>query len=100
MFSPRIHRAAIAFTLICALAGPAATAQANRDRATAAAVAQERYYSSYGEPAPLMLPQSAAPPDDSPWAPVAVPIVAAAAALMLAYAAAARRRRIGVTHTT
>jgi hypothetical protein len=49
-----------------------------------AALAQERYYSSYGEPTPLIAPESPPPSNDTPWLPIA--FIAAA----LAIAAAAR----------
>jgi hypothetical protein len=78
-----INSPAIVFALICALAlsaiGGAVSAQANEDTATAAALAQERYYSSYGEPEPLTLPQTGAPSDDTPWLPIALSIAIAAA---------------------
>ena len=46
-----------------------------------AALAQERYYSSYGEPEPLAVPQSPSPSDDTPWLPIALSIGAALAIL-------------------
>ena len=100
----RIHRPAVLCALACALLvfainGTAiAATNANRqasaalaqeryyssygetetaDAGTAAALAQERYYSSYGEPAPLTLPQPPAPPDETPWLPIALSIAIA-----------------------
>jgi hypothetical protein len=100
----RIHRSAILGALVLAALPPAtslAAAQSSQDRttaalaqehyyssygepqpidaATAAARAQERYYSSYGEPKPMTQPQSPAPSDDAPWLPIALSILAAAA---------------------
>jgi hypothetical protein len=62
----------------------------NSPRLTAAH-AQERYYSSYGELAPLTLAQSPAPPDGTPWLTIAL---AAAVALVAASIAAIHRRRL------
>ena len=73
----------------------------SRDAARAAkiALAQERYYSSYGEPEPLAPPRSPVASDDTPWLPVALPV---AATLAIVAAGAAhlirlriRRRRAG-----
>jgi hypothetical protein len=119
----RIDRPAILCALVCALLLPAtslAAAQSSEDRqaaalaqeryyssygepqpidaATAAARAQERYYSSYGEPEPLTLPQSPAPSDDTPWLPIALSIVAAAA-IVAASTAQLRRLLIRRRHT-
>ena len=70
MFSARrSHHPAIACALASALLmsamSGAATARPNQDTQVSAALAQERYYSSYGEPAPLIVPQSPAPSDDT-----------------------------------
>jgi hypothetical protein len=48
-----------------------------RPEAADAARAQERYYSSYGEPQPLSVPQSPAPTDDTPWLAIAAALAAA-----------------------
>ena len=42
------------------------------DLGTAAAKAQERYYSSYEQSEPLTQPQSPSPSDDTPWLPIAL----------------------------
>ena len=49
---------------------PSLTSAADR------ALAQERYYTSYGEPEPLTRPQSPVPSDDTPWLPIALSITA------------------------
>jgi hypothetical protein len=59
------------------------------DKATQAALAQERYYSSYGEPEPLSLPSAPAPSDGTPWLPI---VAVAGGALALALTAAGARR--------
>ena len=95
----RIHRTAILGVLVCALLMPAASAVAagrsKQDRAIVSARAQERYYSSYGDPAPLSLPQVAAAPSDdgTPWLPIALS-VAAAAAIVAASAVGVRQLRL------
>jgi hypothetical protein len=95
----RIHHPAIACALACALLvaalGGTAAARSSTDAAIAAPLAQERYYSSYGEPEPLTVPQSPAPSDDTPWGSIAI-----ALAIMLALAEASTtglrtRRRAG-----
>jgi hypothetical protein len=63
------------------------------DGATAAARAQERYYSSYGEREPLTLPQSPSPSDDTPWLPIALSI---AIALVIVTASATHLRRLRI----
>jgi hypothetical protein len=63
------------------------------DAGTSAAEAQERYYSSYGEPEPRTVAQSPEPSDDTPWLPIALS-VAAALAIVAASATLARRLRI------
>ena len=55
------------------------------------AQAQERYYSSYGEPEPITAPLAPAPPDDTPWLTIAL---AATVALAAASIAAIHRRRL------
>jgi hypothetical protein len=100
----RIHRPAVLCALACALlgstlTGTAAGQPANHTR-TAAAIAQEgyyssygkpvtidarsaagqaqeRYYSSYGEAEPLTLPQPGVPSDQTPWPAIAMAIAAA-----------------------
>jgi hypothetical protein len=63
------------------------------DAGTAAEEARERYYSSYGEPESLTVAQSQEPSDDSPWLPIALSI-AVALAIVAASATLARRLRI------
>jgi hypothetical protein len=63
------------------------------DAGTPAIQAQERYYSSYGEPEPLIVSQSPAPSDDTPWLAIALPI---AAALAIAAASATQLRRLRI----
>lgn len=58
-----------------------------------AALAQERYYSSYGDPEPLSLPQPTAPYDETPWLPIAA-FIAIALAIVAATATQLRRVRI------
>jgi hypothetical protein len=120
MFASRTHSRTIICAIACALLAPALTgvapATANErtqtagalaqeryyssygepeaiDAATAAAEAQERYYSSYGEPQPRTVAQPPAPSDDTPWLPIALS-VAAALAIVAAGATLARRPRI------
>jgi hypothetical protein len=96
-----IHRSAVLCALACALLvsvmSGAAAARTNADTqasaalaqeryyssygepetpdaGTSAALAQERYYSSYGEPEPLTLPQPSAPSDKTPWLPIALSV--------------------------
>ena len=57
------------------------------------ALAQERYYASYGEPEPLARPQSPVPSDDTPWLPIALSITAA---LVIAATSATQLRRLRV----
>jgi hypothetical protein len=61
--------------------------------ARSAAEAQERYYASYGEPEPLTVAQSPQPSDDTPWLPIAL-WVAIALAISAASATMGRRLRI------
>jgi hypothetical protein len=117
MFASRTHRRTITGAIVCALLASALTgvahASANQrthaalaqeryyssygepetvDAATAAALAQERYYSSYGEPDPLTVAQSPEPPDDTPWLPTALSVTVALA-MVAASATLARRLR-------
>jgi hypothetical protein len=57
------------------------------------AQAEERYYSSYGDPEPLSSPQSPAPSDEAPWLTISLSI---AGALAIAAAAATRLRRVRI----
>jgi hypothetical protein len=61
--------------------------------AAAAAAAQERYYSSYGDPAPLTVAHAPAPSDDTPWLPIAL---SAAVALAIGAAGAALAGRLRI----
>jgi len=58
-----------------------------------AASPEERYYSSYGEPRPLAAPQAPEPSAATPWAVLAATIAGAAALALLG--APALRRRLG-----
>ena len=114
----RTHRPAIVCALACALLASAITGpggvSANTDphaasalaqeryyssygttQASAAPLAQERYYSSYGQPEPMTLPQSPAAADDTPWLPIAVSL---AIVLTLAVASATQLRRLRTRH--
>jgi hypothetical protein len=120
MFASRTHRHTIIGAIACALLAAALTgvapASANErtqaagalaqeryyssygepettDAATAAAEAQGRYYSSYGEPERLTAAQSREPSDDTSWLPIALS-VAVALAMVAASATLARRLRI------
>jgi hypothetical protein len=121
MFSARrIHRPAVLTALACALlasalsgaaaAQPTKARQASAalaqeryyssygtpdtdDTTTSAALAQERYYSSYGEPEPLTLAQPSAPSDETPWLPIAASI---AIALTIVGATATQLRRLRI----
>jgi hypothetical protein len=109
----RLHRIAALAVTVAAFAAPVASAQQDlrspdaRDAATAATVAggatdptpaqlararaQERYYSSYGESAPLIpSPQPASPDGGIGWLPVA--LLATAGALVVAGGSWGRRR--------
>jgi hypothetical protein len=55
--------------------------------------AQERYYSSYGEPKPLTAPQSPPPSGETPWIAIALSIVGA---LAIVAVSATQLRRIRV----
>ena len=63
------------------------------DARTAAALAQERYYSSYGETEPMTIAQSPDPSDDTPWLPIALSATVALA-MIAASATLAHRLRI------
>jgi hypothetical protein len=63
------------------------------DGGPSAAEEQERYYSSYGEPAPLTVAQSPAPSHDTPWLPLAL---SAAVALAIVAASTTQVRRLRV----
>jgi len=93
----RINRPAIVCALACALLASAtsgtAAARPNQYTHASAALAQERYYSSYGEPAPLTAPQPPAPSDDTPWLLIGLSI---AAALAIAAASATQLRRLRI----
>ena len=127
MFASHIHRRTVICAIVCALLASALTSVApasasERTRmagalaqqryyasygkpemidATSAAEAQGRYYASYGEPEPLTVAQSPEPSDDTPWLPIALS-VAVALAIIAASATAARRLRIrrGATRVT
>jgi hypothetical protein len=117
----RTHRLAIAYALACALlasatSGPAfASVSADSGAAAAraqeryyssfgepqpiassgaAALAQERYYASYGEPEPLTVPQSPAPSDDTPSLPIALSIAVSLGLAAAVGATQLRRLRI------
>jgi hypothetical protein len=82
---------AIACALGLALTG-AATAGANAGTESGA-LAQERYYSSYGAPERPAAAQSTEPSDDTPWLPIAL---SAAGALAIVTAGATQARRLRV----
>ena len=63
------------------------------DAGTSAAEAQERYYSSYGESEPLTVAQSPEPSGDTPWLSI-VPSFALALAIVAASTTLTRRLRI------
>jgi hypothetical protein len=70
MFASRTHRRTITCAIVCALlasaVGAVAPAGANERTQVAGALAQERYYSSYGEPETIAGSASAAAPPESP----------------------------------
>jgi hypothetical protein len=77
----------------------AGTTEQNLDaaRREQIALAQERYYSSYGEPEPLPAPEPAAPVDDpQPWLPIAVATAAALTVVATSVTLVRRRRRVVV----
>ena len=72
---------------------PTASRSRTTGAGTAAARAQERYYSSYGDPETLTRPQSPSPSDDTPWLPLALSI---AITLVIATASATHLRRLRI----
>jgi hypothetical protein len=82
--------------LSAAAISTATAAQPANGKQESAALAQERYYSSYGEPAPVSLPRPSAPSDETLWLPIALsialalPVVAAGATLLRVRRRAAR----------
>jgi hypothetical protein len=104
-----VTRRLVAATVAAACLAFSATASATPDSRTASeqtplagALAQERYYSSYGEPEPSTVAQSPAPPDRTPWLPIGLS-VAVALAVIAASAAqvrALRTRRAGARVTS
>ena len=64
-----------------------------------AALAQERYLQSYGEPQPLVSPQSPLPSDDTPWLPIVLSITGALV-LVAASTTQLRRLRLRRRHTS
>ena len=118
MFTSRTHRRTVICAIVCALLASALTGvaragvneqtraalaqeryyssygePATTDAATSAALAQERYYSSYGEPEPLTVAHAPEPSDDAQWLPIALS-VSVALAILAASATTARRLRI------
>ena len=86
----------ITCAIVCALLASALTSVAPagaNERTQAAALAQERYYSSYGEPEPLTGARSPQPSDDTPWLPIALSVTVGLA-IVAASATLARRLRI------
>jgi hypothetical protein len=74
--------------------GASATDAARREQI---ALAQERYYSSYGEPEPLPAAEPAAPVDDpEPLLPIAVATAALLTIVGASVTLARRRRRVAV----
>jgi hypothetical protein len=63
------------------------------DAGNTAAQAQERYYSSYGEPQLLTAPQPPATTHDTPWLPI---VLAIAAGVAIAAASATQLPRLGI----
>jgi hypothetical protein len=57
-----------------------------------AAEAQGRYYASYGDPQPLAVPRSPEPSDDTPWLPIT--LAAAVAIVVIAAGSTAARRLV------
>jgi hypothetical protein len=72
-------------------ARPDTTGSPNLTSAADRALAQERYYMSYGEPEPLTRPQSPVPSDDTPWLPIALSITAG---LVIVATSATQLRRL------
>jgi hypothetical protein len=103
-----LRRSAQLLAIACALLVPAATANAAADPLRAperyymsfapaeeprGPVAQEQYYSSYGDPKPLSAPQSPPPSNDTPWIALTLSI---AGALAIVAVSATQLRRIRV----
>jgi hypothetical protein len=114
MFASRTPRRTVICAIVCALfasaltsVAPAGANEPTRSAAlaeehyyssygepgTPAAEAQERYYSSYGEPEPPAVSQSAQPADDTQWLPIVL-WGAVLLAIVAAGAALGRRLRI------
>ena len=120
MFTRHTHRRTVICAIVCALLASALTSVASagaseRTRAAGvraqqhyyesfgksgaidpgkfAAEAQERYYSSYGEPQPLPVAQAPEPSDDSPWLPIALSVAVALAVIAAGSTVARRLRR-------
>jgi hypothetical protein len=120
MFASRTHRRTIICAIVCALLASALTGVAHAganertqtaaalaqeryyssyggagttDYGTSAAEAQERYYSSYGDHEPLTVAQSPEPSDDTPWLPIALSL-AVALTIVASSATLTRRLRI------
>jgi hypothetical protein len=93
----RINRPAITCALACALLASAmsgtAAARPHQHTKASAALAQEHYYASYGDPAPVVASQPPAPSDDTPWRLIAL---SSAAALVIAAATASQLRRLRI----
>lgn len=62
-------------------------------QAVDAALAQERYYSTHGEPEPLTFAEAPTPDKDTPWLPIALAI---AATLTIVAASATHLRRLRI----
>jgi hypothetical protein len=128
MFASHTHRRTVISAIVCALlaaalvggapAGASERTQAaaalaqeryyssydepgSTDAGTSAVQAQERYYSSYGEPEPLTVAQSPEPSNDPRWLPIALSVAVAlaifAAGATLAHRLRIRRRAVRVT---
>jgi hypothetical protein len=120
MLTSRTHRRTVVCGIACALLASALTAVApaganertraagalaqeryysswgepgTTDAGASAARAQERYYSSYGEPDPLTVAQAPESSDDAQWVPIALS-ASLALAILAASTTAARRLRI------
>jgi hypothetical protein len=117
MFTSRTHRRTVICAIVCALLASALTGVApagaseragalaqeryyssfgqpdTTDARTSAAKAQERYYSSYGASDPLTVAPSPEPSDDAQWLPIAL-LVSVALAILAASATLARRLRV------
>ena len=70
------------------------TASPSESRRQTAAEAQERYYSSYGEPEPITAAAPPAPADGTPWLPIVLALTGALAAAALLAAIQRRRLRL------